>query len=57
MLSLTVRILKGRIDILKVHDEERKVDDTVDFEAIALATSGALVLTLPIWLMRRYPGC
>ena len=34
--------LKGRIDILKVHAKNVRVDDTVDFEAIALATSGAV---------------
>ena len=34
--------LKGRIDILKVHAKNVKLDDTVDFEAIALATSGAV---------------
>ena len=33
--------LKGRIDILKVHAKNVRLDDTVDFEAIALATSGA----------------
>ncbi|MCQ4933013.1 ATP-dependent zinc metalloprotease FtsH [Blautia faecis] len=34
--------LKGRIDILKVHAKNVRLDDTVDFEAIALATSGAV---------------
>ena len=34
--------LKGRIDILKVHAKNVRIDDTVDFEAIALATSGAV---------------
>ena len=34
--------LKGRIDILKVHAKNLRLDDTVDFEAIALATSGAV---------------
>lgn len=34
--------LKGRIDILKVHAKDVRMDDTVDFEAIALATSGAV---------------
>ena len=34
--------LKGRIDILKVHAKDVLLDDTVDFEAIALATSGAV---------------
>jgi cell division protease FtsH len=34
--------LKGRVDILKVHAKDVKLDDTVDLEAIALATSGAV---------------
>ena len=34
--------LKGRIDILKVHAKNVRLDDTVDFEAIALATFGAV---------------
>lgn len=34
--------LKGRIDILKVHAKNVHLDDTVDLEAIALATSGAV---------------
>ena len=34
--------LKGRIDTLKVHAKGVLMDDTVDFEAIALATSGAV---------------
>lgn len=34
--------LKGRIDILKVHAKDVRMDETVDFEAIALATSGAV---------------
>ena len=34
--------LIGRIDILKVHAKNVRLDDTVDFEAIALATSGAV---------------
>ncbi len=34
--------LKGRIDVLKVHAKDVKIDETVDFEAIALATSGAV---------------
>ena len=33
--------LKGRTDILKVHARGVKIADTVDFEAIARATSGA----------------
>ncbi|MCI7812234.1 MAG: ATP-dependent zinc metalloprotease FtsH [Lachnospiraceae bacterium] len=34
--------LKGRIDILKVHSKNVLLDDSVDLEAIALATSGAV---------------
>ncbi len=34
--------LKGRIDTLKVHSKDVKMDETVDLEAIALATSGAV---------------
>ena len=34
--------LKGRIDILKVHAKNVRLDDTGEFEAIALATSGAV---------------
>ena len=34
--------LKGRISILKVHAKDVLLDDTVDFEEIALATSGAV---------------
>ena len=34
--------LKGRIDTLKVHAKGVKVDESVDFEEIALATSGAV---------------
>ena len=34
--------LKGRIEILKVHAKDVKLDETVDFEEIALATSGAV---------------
>ena len=34
--------LRGRVDILKVHAKNVLLDDTVDFEAIALATSGAV---------------
>ena len=33
---------KGRIDVLKVHAKDVKMDETVDLEAIALATSGAV---------------
>ena len=34
--------LKGRIAILKVHAKDVRTDDSVDLEAIALATSGAV---------------
>ena len=34
--------LKGRIDTLKVHSRDVKMDETVDFNEIALATSGAV---------------
>lgn len=34
--------LKGRVDILKVHAKDVLMDSTVDLEAIALATSGAV---------------
>lgn len=34
--------LKGRVQILKVHSKDVKLDETVDFEEIALATSGAV---------------
>lgn len=34
--------LKGRIDVLKVHAKNVRMDETVDLEAIALATSGAV---------------
>ena len=34
--------LKGRISILKVHSKDVKLDDSVDFEEIALSTSGAV---------------
>ncbi len=40
--SLSVRILKGRVEILKVHAKNVMLDETVDLEAIALATSGAV---------------
>ena len=33
--------LKGRVNILKVHARKVQLDETVDFDAIALATSGA----------------
>lgn len=33
--------LKGRVEILKVHAKNVALDDTVDLDAIALATSGA----------------
>jgi cell division protease FtsH len=34
--------LKGRVDILKVHAKDVRMDESVDLEAIALATSGAV---------------
>ena len=34
--------LKGRIDTLKVHSKDVHMDETVDFNEIALATSGAV---------------
>ncbi|SEU05230.1 cell division protease FtsH [Lacrimispora sphenoides] len=34
--------LKGRVDILKVHARDVLLDDTVDLDSIALATSGAV---------------
>ena len=34
--------LKGRVEILKVHSKDVRLDETVDFEEIALATSGAV---------------
>ncbi len=34
--------LKGRVDILKVHAKDVMMDDSVDLEEIALATSGAV---------------
>lgn len=34
--------LKGRVEVLKVHAKEVLLDETVDLDAIALATSGAV---------------
>ena len=34
--------LKGRVETLKVHSKDVRMDETVDLEAIALATSGAV---------------
>ncbi len=34
--------LKGRVDVLKVHAKNVHMDETVDLDAIALATSGAV---------------
>ena len=34
--------LKGRVEILKVHSKDVKLDESVDLDAIALATSGAV---------------
>lgn len=40
-ISVTQPDKQGRIDILKVHARRVRLDDTVDLEEIALATSGA----------------
>ena len=40
-ISVTQPDKQGRIDILKVHSRKVKIDETVDLDAIALATSGA----------------
>ena len=34
--------MQGRIDTLKVHSKNVKMDETVDFKELALATSGAV---------------
>ncbi|RHU97020.1 ATP-dependent metallopeptidase FtsH/Yme1/Tma family protein [Dorea sp. OM07-5] len=34
--------LKGRVEVLKVHSKDVRMDETVDLEEIALATSGAV---------------
>ncbi len=34
--------LKGRVEVLKVHAKDVRMDETVDLEEIALATSGAV---------------
>jgi len=34
--------LRGRVNILKVHSKNVRMDDTVDLDAIAMATSGAV---------------
>ena len=34
--------LKGRVEVLKVHSKDVKMDETVNLEEIALATSGAV---------------
>ncbi|XME04433.1 ATP-dependent zinc metalloprotease FtsH [Lachnospiraceae bacterium C1.1] len=34
--------LKGRVETLKVHAKDVKMDESVDFDAVALATSGAV---------------
>ena len=34
--------LKGRVDTLKVHSKDVRMDETVDLDAIALATAGAV---------------
>ena len=38
--------LKGRVDVLRVHSHDVLMDETVDLEEIALATSGAVVADL-----------
>ena len=38
--------LKGRVETLKVHAKNVKMDETVNFDEIALATSGAVGLSL-----------
>ena len=45
--------LKGRIDTLKVHARNVRMDETVDFHEIALATSGAVGSDLATLLMKR----
>ena len=40
--------LKGRVDILRVHAKDVLMDESVDFEEIALATSGAVGADLAI---------
>ena len=47
--------LKGREAILKVHGRSVKMDDTVDFNAIARATSGASGAELEMCI-RDSPG-
>ena len=34
--------LKGRVEVLKVHSKDVKMDETVNLEEIALSTSGAV---------------
>ncbi len=34
--------LKGRVEVLKVHSKDVKLDETVDLDAIAMTTSGAV---------------
>ena len=36
--------LKGRVETLKVHAKNVKMDETVNFDEIALATSGAVLI-------------
>ena len=40
--------LKGRVEVLKVHAKDVRMDETVDLEEIALATSGAVGSDLAI---------
>ena len=37
--------LKGRVETLRVHSKDVKMDDSVDLDAIALATAGCVVPT------------
>ena len=50
--------LKGRVNILKVHAKSVSLDETVDLEAIALATSGAVGSDLANMINEAaIPGC
>lgn len=45
--------LQGRIDTLKVHSRNVKMDETVDLRELALATAGAVGADLANIIMRR----
>ena len=45
--------MQGRIDTLKVHSKNVKMDETVDFKELALATSGAVGADLANIMRRR----